>query len=36
MIVDDLDALGSTVFPNEAYAPLIVDPDTMLALPIAS
>ena len=36
MIIDDLDAFGSAFAPEEADTPLIVDPDTMLPLPVTS
>src|ERR1019366_9045079 len=32
MIIDDLDAFRRAVAPDEANSPLVVDPDTMLAL----
>ncbi len=35
MIIDDLDQLGAAVAPDKAKAPLIVDPDAMLAATIA-
>lgn len=35
MIVDDLDAMGVTVMPNEADTPTIVDPDAVLSSTIA-
>lgn len=35
MIVDDLDVLGAAILPDKAYPPLIVDADTVLALPAA-
>jgi hypothetical protein len=34
MIVDDLDAFRRAIAPDEADSPLIVDPDTMLTLPV--
>lgn len=35
VIIDDLDAIGAICRPNEADPELIVDPDGILALPIA-
>src|SRR4051812_11718634 len=32
MIVDNVNVMSRTVTPNEADAPLVVDPNTMLAL----
>ena len=34
MIVRDLNVDGFAVFPSEADAPLVVDPDTVLPLPV--
>jgi hypothetical protein len=36
MIIDDLDAFRRAFVPDEADSPLIVDPDTMLTLPVAA
>ncbi|SPF42720.1 conserved hypothetical protein [Candidatus Sulfopaludibacter sp. SbA4] len=36
MIIDDLDAFRRAFAPGEAESPLIVDPDTVLTLPVAS
>src|ERR1019366_5517826 len=36
MIIDDLDPLRRAFAPTEADSPLIVDPDTMLTLPVAA
>src|ERR1035437_8813715 len=36
MIIDDLDAFRRAVAPTEANSPLVVDPDTMLALPVTT
>lgn len=36
MVVDDLDVVCIAVVPAEADAPLVVDPDTVLAFSIAS
>src|SRR5665811_1207236 len=36
MIIDDLDAVRRAVAPTEANSPLVVDPDTMLALPVTT
>jgi hypothetical protein len=36
MIVNDFDILGTGVRPNEADAPLVVDPDTVLSDAIAT
>jgi hypothetical protein len=33
VVIDDFDLVGITAFPAKADAPLIVDADTMLALP---
>jgi hypothetical protein len=35
VVIDDLNRIGITVSPHETYAPLIIDPDTMLSLPRA-
>jgi hypothetical protein len=35
MVIDDLDQLGPIILPHEAEASLIVDPDAVLALPVA-
>jgi hypothetical protein len=34
MVVDDFDIAGSSVIPDKADAPLVVDPDRMLAVAI--
>jgi hypothetical protein len=36
MIIDDLDPFRRAFAPDEADPPLIVDPDTMLTLPVAA
>ena len=36
MIIDDLDPFRRACAPEEADPPLIVDPDTMLTLPVAA
>src|ERR1019366_6869129 len=36
VIIDDLDALRRAVAPDEANSPLVVDPDTMLTLPVTA
>ena len=36
MMIDDLDPLRRAFAPTEADSPLIVDPDTMLTLPVAA
>lgn len=36
MIVDDLYFVGATLGPHEADAPLLVDPDAVLALSVTS
>jgi hypothetical protein len=36
MIIDDFDAFRRAFAPDEADSPLIVDPDTMLTLPVAA
>jgi hypothetical protein len=36
MIIDDLDAFRRAFAPDEADSPLIVDPDTMLTLPVTA
>jgi hypothetical protein len=36
MIIDDLDAFRRAFAPDEAESPLIVDPDAMLTLPVAT
>lgn len=35
VVVDDLDSVSVAVFPDEADAPLVIDPDRVLALPVA-
>jgi hypothetical protein len=35
VVIDDLDKVGVAVPPDKAYAPLIIDPDRVLAAPIA-
>ena len=35
MIVHDLDLVGVTIVPDEAHAPLIIDPDTVLPPSVA-
>src|SRR5262245_2619914 len=35
MVVDDLHLVGTGVRPDEAYAPLVIDPDGMLAGAVA-
>ena len=35
MVIDDLNILGITVLPQEADAPLVVDPNTTLAASVA-
>jgi hypothetical protein len=34
VIIDDLDVLGARPSPPEAYAPLVIDPDAVLACAI--
>lgn len=36
MVIDDLDVPGFAVSPNEANAPLLVDPNAVLSLPVAA
>jgi hypothetical protein len=36
MVINDLDVFGTCPCPAEADAPLVVDPDAVLALPIAA
>jgi hypothetical protein len=36
MIIDDLDALCGTLMPVEADSPLVIDPDAVLTLPVAT
>ena len=36
MIIDDLDAFRRAFAPGEADSPLIVDPDTVLTLPVTA
>src|ERR1035441_265210 len=36
VIIDDLNALRRAVAPEEAESPLIVDPDTILTLPVTT
>jgi hypothetical protein len=36
VIVRYLDTFGITVVPDEAHSPLVIDPDTVLILAIAS
>jgi hypothetical protein len=36
MIIDDLNAFGRTVSPDEADSPLIVDSDTILILSVTA
>src|SRR5258708_29465958 len=36
VVVDDLDALSPSISPNEAEAPLIVDPNAVLTRPAAA
>lgn len=35
MVIYDLHVIGVTVPPHKADSPLVVDPDAMLALPVA-
>ena len=35
MIIDNLDCFGGAIAPDEADAPLVVDPDAVLSLAIA-
>jgi hypothetical protein len=35
MIVDDLNVISRAVTPNKADAPLVVDPDAVLALSVS-
>jgi hypothetical protein len=34
MVINDLDIIGITVLPHKANAPLLVDPDAVLPLPV--
>jgi hypothetical protein len=36
MVVHDLDPFGATLAPHKADTPLVIDPDAMLAGPIAA
>jgi hypothetical protein len=36
MVIDDLDVPGFAVPPNKANAPLLVDPNAVLPLPVAA
>ena len=36
MVIHDLDVRGSAIGPHEADAPLVVDPDRVLAGPVAA
>jgi len=33
VVINDLDVMGVTILPVEADAPLVIDPDTVLAAP---
>jgi hypothetical protein len=35
MVIDDFDVLGAAVRPSEADAPLVVDANAVLALPVS-
>jgi hypothetical protein len=35
VIIDDLDIIGIIVLPDKTDTPLIIDPNTVLALPIS-
>jgi hypothetical protein len=36
MVIDDLDIPGILVTPRKADAPLVIDADAMLSLPVAA
>ena len=35
MVIDNLNIMGMTIFPDKTYAPLIINPDTVLAFPVS-